>query len=211
MIIRIKYIQVLLLLFFMPAVTIAQGSDCKIYEQVLQYVNSKYSNVDTVYEGTVNPESNDIGKPVKLDKESIELNFYVIRRKSDFSKNHIDYWFSNLMRDTILINNKFDTGSDSLINCTFHKIVKCQFTDYESVSSFSLEDYITIEKEEGSTYYTPARVMFSNILYNTSGKQALVFAKVLVGVGSRDNVVYGFDFQKKGCKWVLEKVEYEMR
>jgi len=203
-----KVVNILLLLLGFVHFSYAQkNNDCAIYSAVLDYFNKKEAGVKYVYKGIVNPVSGDLGK--RVERTGIhQLSFYIIKNKSRFDNNDVKYWFSQLVKDSILKRYKYVSNTDSVVDCSFACCLKYQYRDFEEVREFTNDDFSMDVKGTDTTYYTPIRITLSKVLYVKN--IALVYTKVFSGLGNgRDMAVYGFVFMKKGKEWTLHKVEVE--
>lgn len=183
--------------------------DCIIYENVLMFLNKKETDIKYVYEGIIDPESDDMGKRVK--REGLhQYNFYIVDKKSELGYLSVRDWFSKLVKDSTVIHKNYICNNDSVINCTFNDSIKYQYKPFIEIK-FSEIDYLQEKRGEMNVYRTPIRVTFSKVLY-TQDNRALVFAKIYQGVGrGKDNYVYAFVFKKNNDDWILSLAEGEVR
>ena len=209
---KIKLVVFMLYITLMLSTNIyAQNKtdDCIIYKNVLLYLNEKEADVKYTYEGTIDPEVDDIGKLVEGDGLQ-QYYFYIVDKKSEFGYLSVRDWFSKLLKDSTVIQKNYIFNKDSIINCVFDDGIKYQYKPFIEIE-FSEKNYLQEKKEGMNVHYTPIRTTFSKVLY-TQDDRALVFAKIYQGIGrGRDSYVYGFVFKKNKIYWELSLVEVEIR
>ncbi|MCF3109588.1 hypothetical protein LL912_12475 [Niabella sp. CC-SYL272] len=181
--------------------------ECLIYESILEFLNAREATNDTVYTGIIDPESDDIGTPIRRTG-ILKLSFYIPKVRWDFTVAHLNPWFSSLLMDSSLLNYTYQTSDGGDLQCNFSNCLKYQFKAFED-TDFADKDFTSEIRGYDTIHYRPMRVTFSKILY--SKNIALVFAKIFSGMGQGgDKALYAFKFKKEGDGWVIEKSEIEM-
>jgi hypothetical protein len=184
--------------------------DCLIYEKVLTYLDGKEAHNKEIYEGTIDPESGEIGK--KVERSGChKYNFYIVNKiYTDFDYLSVRDWFSKLLKDSTVIQRQYVSTSNKIINCAFSDSVKYQYKSIAKIS-FSKKDFFNKKCRETMISYRPIRVTFSKVLY-TENNKALLFITTYQGMGRGiDQWAQGFIFEKKNNEWALSLTEGEVR
>jgi|GEM_PF-5754160 len=190
----------------------AQDSCCLIYQSVLCHINTEENKKSKSYstEELTDPTNTKI--KLERDLNNRSFHFYIVNKKQDFNLNAVNHWFSKLMNDCEITNKKYIKAKDSITNCILtNKALKGIITDFKDALKINDSSYYSIDTLNKKTFYTPVRILLSDILFSTDNKVALVFARMKIGIYGGDGDIYGFIFKKKKNKWKIHKYKIEYR
>lgn len=200
-----KEIVFLLSLYFtFTLASFAQNSNCEIYESILNYLNDKEK--EATYTQRVDPTDSNFNKLIRARK--YELNFFIIKSKRRLDQLDVEYWFSELLKDSLLKKHTYISDSCHMVDCIFSYPTKYQYKNTAS-GNITIKDFNKEIRDRDIVNYSPIRITFSNVLY--SNNIALVFVTTYKNIGwGRDTYVYGFVLEKKAGSWIIEKVGIEI-
>jgi len=188
-----------------------KSDDCAVYEKVLMYLNAEYEKPRYVYEGVIDPESENAGKKVERVGH-YNYSFYIVNKRNvSFMPSSI-WWFVELTKDSSIVQKDYVYNEDTLINCVFKQNIKYQYKNFDEVyrKGFSEKDFLFEQIDGIDFHYTPMRIRLSRILY-TKDNKALVVATTRVGVGGGgDQWAYCFILKKENDNWIIYKTGGEV-